>query len=316
MAEDMEDIEINRKESQNSDGTFKENTEAIEELFEKTRSDQKSEYRPKAKDRRKGVWKLVKQRPVDRLEGSESQNYFSVLNMFDEIKKENNGKGNQKVSTSMTYDQYSNLNPIVEQNLEMSQYDQAKTMSMELSGTTEKIEEKTVNAEWGEDENTSLPDNEELFPTTTVKEEHSTEEEKLSTTTSKTPESIFDTLYSMFDNSYDQKTTAEYSLYNGADDKEDVVVSTTTLVNPTFPEEITEGAFSTVKNFTEPSIETTTIQDLHSTTVAPELPKKTFAVEPWEMKKVRTSTSTEVSHETEICYKGKCIKTKKGKIKV
>lgn len=287
---------------------FRENTQAMEKLFEEANNFENSEgTKKKSKGRRRGVWKLVKQRPLDRIEPSESQNYYSVLNMFDDIKKDGNSKGTQKEISGMTYEQFKNFNPILEQNSDSYDYESRKITRDEPAETTENPKDDfTDDEEWNTVGTTRSEKYEESLETTTQTERPT--ETPITTTTNK-PDTIFDTLYSMFDFSSDKK--AENS---GQEIKQDTVVPTTTLLNPTFPDEITEGPYSTVSHLTEPTPESTTIQEVAST-ILPEQPKKSYAVEPWEMREVRTSTSTEVSHETEICYKGKCIKSKKGKIK-
>lgn len=307
-SENSSDNESARKEeiTPNSEEIFRENTQAMEELFEKANSFQHQESSKKtSKGRRRGVWKLVKHRPLEPIEEAESQNYYTVLNMFDEIKKENKGKGNQKEFTGMNFEQFSNYNPSLEQNSDSYDYESKKMATTDFTEATVK-----PNDDWSEDGTTILANLEETFPTTTVAEPP-TDTQSTSTVNPK-PENIFDTLYSMFDFSGDKRTSQESFEPTPEVKDESVTSTTTTTFNPTFPEEITESTSS--RNFSELEQETTTVEAVPTTT-PPEKPKRTFAVEPWEMKQVRTSTSTEISHETEICYKGKCIKSKKGKIK-
>lgn len=186
--------------------------------------------------KRRGVWKLVRQTPLDSFEEAESQNYYTVLNKFDDILKEKN----------------QNINQIMEEK-------------------PNPIEEK-VN-----EENPK-----------TVEEEKS--EAATATTTENT---IFDTLYNMFSFAEEKsKNSKEMEI----EEKENI--TTTTVVTASVSPEITE-------------------QPTQETTIPPETTTldiiKHFDVEPWEMKKVKTSTSTEVSHETEICFKGKCVKSKDKK---
>ncbi|XP_060529388.1 uncharacterized protein LOC132703886 [Cylas formicarius] len=139
--------------------------------------------------------------------------------------------------------------------------------------------------------------------------ERNEEEDKVSAATS--TESFFDAIYEMFDVFKDQSRNESTVTSKSTD--EPVVVATTTSVDPTFPEEITEDSVTSTTQ-TEPDVaETTTdvLEDLRDGTElsSSTIPEK-FEVEPWEMKAVKTSTSTEVSHETEICYKGRCVKSK------
>lgn len=140
--------------------------------------------------------------------------------------------------------------------------------------------------------------------------------------------SIFDTLYEMFGikDKNEDKNSSETEISQ---------ITTTTTVPPTFPEELTEipttvstpidensNSSRTVQQdtvltdttTTVPVIVNSTISTTTTTTTAPPTTKSAYEVEPWEMRAVKTSTSTEVSHETEICYKGRCIKSKNRKI--
>ncbi|CAG9762021.1 unnamed protein product [Ceutorhynchus assimilis] len=189
------------------------------------------------KSRRRGVWKLVKHRPLDQLEVAESQNYETVLNAFDSIAK---------------VDPYS------------------KSTSNEL---VKNVDVSTENVEISEF--TTLP------PSTT-----------------KTQENIFDTIYEMF--GMFQKPEKN--------DTSNLNIPTTTF-NPTFPEEITEIATTTEEIVAETNTEV--INETTTGTIKPST--MPYEIEPWKMKAVKTSTSTEVSHETEICYKGRCVKSREKK---
>lgn len=174
------------------------------------------------KAKRRGVWKLVRHTPVDSFEEAESQNYYTVLNKFDDILKE-----------------------------KPTNYDR------------------------------------------TIEKKSKISENKINSTATTTENTILNTLYNMFSFAEEApKDTDEVRI----EEKENV--TTTTTISPTFPQEITEQS---VGETTIPP-ETTTLDIVQH-----------FDVEPWEMRKIKTSTSTEVSHETEICFKGKCVKSKDKK---
>ncbi|XP_063908528.1 mucin-4 [Zophobas morio] len=88
---------------------------------------------------------------------------------------------------------------------------------------------------------------------------------------------------------------------------------TTTTASPTFPEEYTEQTTLDIKQTERTHAEETSIvpQTTPATgTSSTEVLLKSYDAEPEETHEVKTSTSTEISHETEICYKGRCIKSK------
>lgn len=292
--------------TQNSEITFKENADAIKDLTEKAVELENNKNAGKSKGRRRGVWKLVKHRPIDQIEGSESQNYFSVLNMFDEIQKDNSEKRDQKMFAGLDYETFANLKPITEtksETLSETKYDNNDESIEPIEGLD--IVKAGFSKEDHKDVTTDLMKIEESVPTTTIPSPIETSDQS-----GDQSGNIFDTFYSMFGYSDIKFKPVEEPTSSNV--KENNVVSTTTVFNPTFPEEITEDPIIlSPKNNTE----LLTIEpEVVLSTISPEEPKK-FDVEPWEMKQVRTSTSTEVSHETEICYKGKCVKSKKGKIK-
>ncbi|XP_015836926.2 mucin-2 isoform X1 [Tribolium castaneum] len=184
--------------------------------------------------RRRGVWKLVKHRPVDSFDTAESQNYFSVINAFESVEKVN--------------DKFS------------------ETVKPTTTTTTE-------------------------APSTTT-----------TPTTTSTESSIFDTLYN-FLGLASKASQLPGSKTKISFQKEEV---TTTTVSPTFPEEITEEI--TTQEMGNHEVETFAPET--TTTTTTEASIKNYDIEPWEERDVKTSTSTEVSHETEICFKGRCVKSK------
>ncbi|CAH0552186.1 unnamed protein product [Brassicogethes aeneus] len=211
----------------------------------------------KKKGRRRGVWKLVRHKPLDQFQTAESQNYKSVLNTIERVNKKN-----------IEYQPIQRQRSTTEQSSEDS----------EEIVTTEYTINKIVS------------------------------EEPITTTAAPTEGSLFDTLYDMFDLQIDGKTTTTEVNTEVPDD-----VTTTTII-PNFPQEITEEPATTTLNTTstEAVEESTTIlpNTVESWETTPKIEAKTtFDVDPWEMKAVKTSTSTEVSHETEICYKGRCVKS-------
>ncbi|XP_066142539.1 proteoglycan 4 isoform X2 [Euwallacea fornicatus] len=185
-----------------------------------TQSSQEIHLGEDKKSKKKGSWRLVKSRPADPLDVSESQNYQSVINAFDRIEKLNYPK-----------------------------------KSTEIEITTEAPSEDVV---------TTPPS-----PT-------------------KAQENIFDTIYEIF------------GVFAKNASKEAETATTAVATPSIFPEEITEDPTTT-----------TSLEETTETATSPlELATRPKQVE------ISTSTSTEVSHETEICYKGHCIKSKDEKKKL
>ncbi|CAH1116705.1 unnamed protein product [Phaedon cochleariae] len=324
-------------ESSSYETTYKEASEAMEGIFEainnKYQGMKDTTKKPISNGRRRGTWKLVKQRPVDRLEVAESQNYYSVLNSFDEIKKidaDEKISNHQKApidSESESQDYYSVLNS----------YDDLRKINVTDAVTSEKIPvvdtiQDSSNSTDSILEAAHVDNKEETsdnYPTTTYHPEEPISEihednintgEPLQETTNPIIETtsqhtkttitedsgFLSSLYEMLGVSGREQIWGATTLSPASYD--DTETPTTTLVTPSFPEEITEGSTNTTTQaVTEYSPETTTEVD-STTTIRPGQKMPPFQVEPWEMRAVRTSTSTEVSHETEICYKGRCIK--------
>ncbi|XP_050315673.1 uncharacterized protein LOC126750184 [Anthonomus grandis grandis] len=195
--------------------------------------------------RRRGIWKLVRAKPLDPLEVSESQNYETVLNAFGTIEK---------------------VDPYAKSTVKEDKWQNFKEMDEDITTVS------TINTEANTEAVTTEPRTSSTLSTT------------------KTQENIFDAIYEMFGVFKTPENATE-------------IIPTTTISTPTFPEEITEEEVAATDSTT------LVMEEVKSST-------KPYEVEPWQMREVKTSTSTEVSHETEICYKGRCVKSKdKKKIK-
>lgn len=304
---------------------YRENQQAIDDLFQTVNKfdqiEETTTEQPKPKTRRRGAWKLIRHKPIDNIEVAESQNYHSVLNLFDEIKKDSPGsKVSEKVPVPVGYESYNNYNPMLEQNSDSFEYESHKLSSKAPEETSQTTE---INSETREDK--------QQTSSTSYSEDATEKLYNLPTSSTESSKgSIFDTFYDMFgmsfNNQEESKQTSRKHEEVPVTNKQivDEISVTTSSPPPTFPEEITDQPSTTARNQTESILEVTTEEEEEvegedekeeATTLAPEVPKITFPVEPWEMKKVRTSTSTEISHETEICYKGRCIKSASNKKK-
>lgn len=169
----------------------------------------------KKKGRRRGVWKLIKQRPVDNFETAESQNYHTAVQL---ATREKDFKKNEA--------------------------------------------------------------------------------------------NLFDTLYEMFsspekDEASTEATTAS-SQIQSANDTSSEEVEATTFVPETEATTVTVEP-NNLTTISENDAVTTEAVEAEETTTMKVL--KPYEVAPWEMKAIKTSTTTEVSHETEICFRGRCVKS-------
>lgn len=297
--------------TQNSDESYKEDTKAMEELFEEIN---KTEKPRKAKGRRRGVWKLIRQKPVDPYEAAESQNYYSVVNTFGDIvkvKDKSNSYDNEKDVESQNlghYQLYNNYNPVLEQNSETYEYESHKLPSTDKPAN-KFYEIDDLNAETEKAVVEASPSTEPENQTSA----NSTESDiKMNTTTKES--NIFDKIYDMFGISNESGDVKEPTTTTiSSTEAETVPPVTTTMVSPTFPEEITEIPTTTTDNSLEHVYNSTdaveqVTEKVQTTSLGTQI-TRTYDVEPWEMKAVRTSTSTEISHETEICYRGRCVKS-------
>jgi hypothetical protein len=102
-----------------------------------------------------------------------------------------------------------------------------------------------------------------------------------------------------------QKLSDLFALQDDEDDAEDEVAPTTTTPKVTEPEITTQVAF-----IEEASTDKEEVKEAPTTTSTPDQFK-----DPMGSLIFATSTATEISQETEICYRGRCIKTEKTKIK-
>lgn len=223
--------------------------------------------------KRRGVWKLVKARPVEVFEGAESQSLSSNKNQIQ--------------------------------------------MNVKPTGHMYQVTEES-------ERNTNPPDSTTNINPQTTSEESSTLTEAQQ---SQKSESLFDSLYEMFGIAQTQDPTAE-STNNATEvqaetekvgtttttekvDTEDFIITedaddTTTPKEIQPPKELTQAtAILIIESSTEsPQKEE---EEIQSTTEQPMSYVTPMSLHMW------TSTSTEVSHETEICYKGKCVKSKDSK---
>lgn len=297
--------------TQSSEETYKGNTKVIEDQFESINKFKDVKERQNKKGRRRGVWKLVGHRPLDKFETAESQNYYSVVNSFDGIEKlDTNNFSKDQSKSSSTYDHYNNYNPVLEQNSDVFDYESHKLQSNE--NETAYVDKEYSNQAGNNEEDKTEASANENYESDNVQTTILPQSES-QTKMPDTPKNhgFFDSIYEMFGLG---KANEQVSSSN---EHKNLVAATDAI--PTFPEEITEKTINMeISEVVEATTNVAEIDDVTQTetSVGHQNPKGPFEVEPWNMRAVRTSTSTEVSHETEICYKGRCIKSRDGKTNV
>ncbi|CAG9792531.1 unnamed protein product [Diatraea saccharalis] len=301
---------------------------------------------PDHKGRRRGYWKKVKVRPIstETIETAESQYYTNTVNRLGEpitstknLHDKTTGKGKSKIAVT-TY-KPSNLQfikdffetEIDDENLDgviptvdipkivkkpVEVNDEAnEKVKKEYDVTTEKIEGP------GEiDLGTGSPD-----PTIMDSMYYSTPTEPTSTEGDLSLLDRSDS-FSLMDYFFGTTTESEKdkvknkTTVNEIKQKPDVVITTErvsfklpTTENNYVPEEITtilsEDNIETVTDFTDSQKINDDKQEQVTESVKVKSSSESSFMNPANV--VSTSMSTEISHETEICFRGKCIKTNK-----
>lgn len=244
---------------------------------------------------RRGVWKKIRVRPADGFETAESQNignhFFNSLNDNAEEKKEVKTK-DYSIEFHEVEDQekkVEKVEPTIETSTEYIEPE--NTASPQESTTVAPVKEEFQGIpiedvfSKSEDPSTEIPESEESFQKT----------EKKSELIEVAKQALTDLFH-----------FASEEVNDESDD----------IVDQDQSQDEFDSEFST---------STTTFAPELATTLVPEVEKKTeestvVKEEPNVTDKkpaviVGTSTSTEISHETEICYRGRCIKTDKNKNK-
>lgn len=151
------------------------------------------------------------------------------------------------------------------------------------------------------------------LPMTTLPENEVTTPTPVTTTTEG---GFFDSLYNMF-GIPEEKTKIQVE--EDVDEVDTTTVGKTIVPESTFAPETSEP--ETQPPPTTPTTTTTTttterpVPEVETTTPLTSMTYITpMSLETWNKGILKTSTSTEISHETEICYKGKCIKSKDMKV--
>jgi hypothetical protein len=278
-SEDEEKVGVDQKDD--GDGKDEEEIPTTTEVVETTT--------PKRRKigRRRGVWKLIKHRPVDSFETAESQNYYSVVNSLDKVVKRTNGKdANGKLSTTST-----------------------TTRPTTARATTSTTENTIFNALYS------------LLGFATRASQASANEAKVIVQRER-EEVTTTTVQPTFPEEYTEEITTQEIKENSEDREETTTVApqtttpttttttTTTTVAPQTTPTTTTTTVAPQTTTPTTTTTTTTVDTQTTTTTTTEAAVKNDDVDPWQIQDVKTSTSTEISHETEICYKGRCIKSK------
>ncbi|OWR53137.1 hypothetical protein KGM_212653 [Danaus plexippus plexippus] len=282
------------------------------------------------KSRRRGFWKKVKVRPVsESIDVAESQYYSKIVNHLGQtVSKEpleKNGKGNTKVVVTTYKPNYEFLKDFFE-----SEEDHDNIPDIEITkiieNNTEKIKNVTTKTDFIErttermnpgeiDLGTGAPDR--TFADSSVYTE-ATEP----TTKSINRSDGFNFMNYLFgttssdeesnNNSKIKNEDVKTTIQMQSDTETEVAKIKTTTENVYMPDEFTadstrngDAVFVTEKLPYEIDLKVTE-RDLEQ----PESSSQSSFMNPANV--LSTSMSTEISHETEICFRGKCIKTNKN----
>ncbi|XP_039750930.1 uncharacterized protein LOC120627135 [Pararge aegeria] len=298
---------------------------------------------PSQKNRRRGFWKKVKVRPVtEEIDAAESQYYPHIVNRIGQYAPKNSieksGKGSSKVAVTTYKPNYQflkdffethedaldvitnidipKITPVnrVESNTEVVKATTDSTTKNDIVGTTEKNNPGEMDLGTGSPDPTlddssyySEPTEPALKDTSPIDRSDglSFMDYLFGVTSSDESDSFKNhTIYEK-----EIRTTTELPKENAVEvDTETTKVKTTTE-SSYVPEEMTaEPVYDNTESITErlelaSDISEESVFKVESSSVS-------SFMDPANV--VSTSMSTEISHETEICFRGKCIKTNKN----
>lgn len=300
----------------------------IESSKDEEESDNKSESTVEAtteskNGKRRGVWRRIRVRPLDTFEAAESQHVsqpaYNVLpSDFSRNKFESKGTYNSFTKNFLG-------KPDAEENETASPLVMEKEPEI-VTEVEEEVVGNTENPEYKIDA-TKDDDKEALFESTTILPE--TPETTVSTSTNSpvtgaqtsvgTTENIYDevrkSLSDLFSRAPEEEQDATVVPEVAEDkDEEDVEDSEEEMPKePTIPEEdvplVSQDEKKDDEEEKEEVVEEEPVTELAQVIELPAEPEVKANVTEINRTYVITSTSQQVSHETEICYRGKCIKT-------
>lgn len=281
--------------------------------------------------RRRGVWRRIRVRPADAFETAESQHISQPA--YNVLADEYSNKFDAKAAYNSFSKGYFGGSQENNQEIETAS---ALTMEKDQEIVTDgpsalmKDEDEIVASLPEEVKFDAIPEEaeKEIFESTTVLPEIEEEADKV-----EQPVSTFeDTPATTAESIYDEVRKSLSELFSRAPEDEDEEAATDVAVTSE-KEEInepvaTEAARKETTTTTTTETPTTTSEhsvvvddNEHSTEIAhiveisPEPEIKANVTEINRSYVIATSTSQQVSHETEICYRGRCIKTVESKKK-
>lgn len=287
-----------------------------------------SDNENKKQGRRRGAWRRVRVRPVDTFETAESQNIGRQI--YNTIAVENNKKiqdfeaEKEKLNEKPYFENESSIN-LDTTNSPAKEEDITTTATPEIvteiiTEVPEEVQNETTSFIEEEDEVTTIPQSkspeiEEIEEATTIaSNENSTEkfdeynfDFDLENREAKGEDSQEEP--SMFDEV--KKQLSDLFAMAEIDEERESMNSQnqqyTTIVRNKAPilEEVEE--METSEGETSTASTTTTTSEAPPTSSTTEI--SPFSKDYFGNLILATSTSTEVSHETEICYRGRCVKT-------
>lgn len=239
---------------------------------------------------RRGVWKRVRVRPADGFETAESQNIGNqFLNSLDKDQK-------QERTKNFSYEYHETVED-EKKNENLNKHEATNEDSQTSESSTIAPESTTVVPTKIIDEEVPVVPTDEIYSDADSTEMPESIEVESAPVQEKKSELI----------EVAKKALTELFHYASEIDNEDDVSSATTEEN-----DFNDNEYSTSTTFAPEILTTTTEQ--------PQISEKVESTQVKEQKSksskpglVATSTSTEISHETEICYRGRCIKTDKTK---
>lgn len=284
-----------------------------EEIPEETPVETSTEKRT---GKRRGIWRKIRVRPADAFEGAESQHFsqpaYNVL--LDEYQNKYDAKGAYNSFTKGYFGQQ-------EREIETAS---ALTMEKEPEPVTEEVairEEEVI---------TSVPEakidatedvEKDMEATTILPEAEQTpveEEEPKQSQFSSTSDSILDEIAaSTTESIYDEVRKSLSELFSRTPEGEEVPTDATPVTEEALRDTTTATPSTTSE---EPAVTEERKQDeaqeiarVIELSTEPEI--KANVTEINRSYVIATSTSQQVTHETEICYRGRCIKSIEGKKK-
>ncbi|VVC94953.1 unnamed protein product [Leptidea sinapis] len=278
--------------------------------------DRTSQEEPDRKSRRRGYWKKVKVRPAtESIEVAESQYYTNTVNQLGEsVAKISNDKSNPNTKNKITVTTYKPSYQFIKDffengddafditaDLDIPKINATQTYNVgiedEKVGTTEGFTKETSiinDLNPGDmDLGTGTPD-----PTLEDAALYIEPTEQQAQIDRSDGFSFMEYLFGV--NSHEEATLNKNDTINKSILREN---------EPETTKATTEGSFIPEEITAESATDSKTIDDQTELVDKVESSSMSSFMDPTNV--ISTSMSTEVSHETEICFRGKCIKTKK-----